>query len=131
MESIPQKLFYTKTHEWLRQESDGSLAVGITDFAQQSLGDLVFVELPTVGDSITQGSECGVLESVKAAADLYAPLNGTIVAINEDLNASPQLINEQPYEGGWLFKLMPTSSDDTSSLLDAKAYATELNQHQD
>lgn len=121
MSVIPENLKYTKTHEWARLEGDGTVTVGITDHAQSQLGDLVFVELPEVGTTVAAGRECAVVESVKAAADVYSPLNGKVLAVNEALTDSPELINEEPYGKGWLFRLSTTDSLD--GLLDAAAYA--------
>ena len=121
--SIPGDLRYTAAHEWLRQ--DGEVAViGITDHAQGELGDVVYLELPEVGSEIVQGESFGVIESVKAASDLYAPISGEVTAVNGELEAAPQLVNESPYDGGWLIKIRPSAfSDEQSKLLDAKAYA--------
>lgn len=121
MSVIPENLKYTKTHEWARLEGDGTVTVGITDHAQSQLGDLVFVELPEVGTTVAAGKECAVVESVKAAADVYSPLTGEVLAVNEALTDSPELINEDPYGKGWLFRLSTTDSLD--GLLDAAAYA--------
>ncbi|MDE0220837.1 MAG: glycine cleavage system protein GcvH [Spirochaetaceae bacterium] len=124
--SIPEDLRYTAEHEWLRQ--DGEIAViGITNHAQGELGDVVYVELPEVGSEIVQGESFGVIESVKAASDLYAPISGEITAVNGDLEAAPQRVNESPYDGGWLIKVRPSRfADEQSGLLDATAYAALL-----
>ena len=124
--SIPEDLRYTAEHEWLRQ--DGELAViGITDHAQGELGDVVYLELPEVGSEIVQGESFGVIESVKAASDLYAPISGEVTAVNGDLETAPQRVNESPYDGGWLIKVRPTRfADEQSGLLDATAYAALL-----
>ncbi|MFZ5484242.1 MAG: glycine cleavage system protein GcvH [Pseudomonadota bacterium] len=121
--TIPADLKYTKSHEWVRQEADGTLTVGITDHAQELLGDMVFVENPVVGRSLAVGEECAVVESVKAASDVYAPVAGEVLAINEDLEASPDLLNKDPY-GAWMFKLKPTG--DLAGLLDAAAYQAHV-----
>ena len=121
--TIPADLKYTKSHEWVRQEADGTLTVGITDHAQELLGDMVFVENPVVGRSLAVGEECAVVESVKAASDVYAPVSGEVVAINEDLEASPDLLNKDPY-GAWMFKLKPTGN--LAGLLDAAAYQAHV-----
>jgi glycine cleavage system H protein len=121
MSNIPTELKYTRTHEWVRQEADGTYTVGITDHAQHLLGDIVYVELPEMGRKVETGNEVTVVESVKAAADVYSPLSGEVVAINEQLNADPQLVNSSPYESGWLFRLK-SSDVNTNDLLDAKAY---------
>lgn len=124
MSQIPQNLKYIATHEWVREDADGLVCVGITDYAQEMLGDLVYVELPELGQIVDANEECAVLESVKAASDIYSPLSGEIVAVNEDLSDNPALINESPYEKGWLFKLkLINSSGSLDELLDAAAYA--------
>lgn len=122
MSEIPSELRYTKSHEWIRRMEDGHFEVGITDHAQDQLGDMVFVELPEVGGTINTGDECAVVESVKAASDVYAPLNGEIVEINTDLEDNPGLVNQSPYADGWLYRLMPDDADDWNELLDADAY---------
>ena len=122
MSNVPAELRYTKDHEWVRREDDGSVTVGITDHAQEQLGDLVFVELPEVGTSCDAGSECCVVESVKAASDVYCPLAGDISAVNDALADSPELINSDAYGEGWLFRLTPTDGDAVDALLDADAY---------
>lgn len=119
--SIPADLKYTDSHEWIRVESDGSATVGITHHAQDLLGDLVFVENPKVGRMMKKGEECGVVESVKAASDIYAPLSGEVTAVNEALDESPQLINESAYKA-WMFKLKPSVASEVGTLLDADAY---------
>lgn len=122
MSEIPSELRYTKSHEWIRRMDDGHFEVGITDHAQDQLGDMVFVELPEVGSTVGAGDECAVVESVKAASDVYAPLNGEIVETNTDLNETPELINQSPYGDGWLFRLRPDDDDDWNELMDADAY---------
>ncbi len=122
MSNIPDNLKYTKSHEWVKDEGDGSVTVGITDHAQELLGDLVFVELPEVGAELSAGSECAVVESVKAASDVYSPVDGEVVAVNEDLADSPEAINEAPY-GAWIFKLKLSDPAQLDGLLDAAAYA--------
>lgn len=126
MSQIPQELKYTRSHEWVRQEADGSLTVGITDHAQDSLGDLVFVELPEVGAEMAAEEAAAVVESVKAASDVYAPLAGTVTSINEALGQSPEAVNEDPYGEGWLFRLKPVASEDVEALLDAAGYEEML-----
>ena len=118
----PDNLRYTESHEWVRQESDGSVTVGITDHAQSHLGDVVFVENPSTGREVTKGEECGVIESVKAAADIYAPVSGEIVAANDELADAPEKINQDPY-GAWMFRIKPKDPAQLSALLDAAAYA--------
>ena len=124
--SIPGDLRYTAAHEWLRQ--DGEVAViGITDHAQGELGDVVYLELPEVGSEIVQGESFGVIESVKAASDLYAPISGEVTAVNGALEAAPQLVNESPYDGGWLLEVRPSRfADEQAALLDATAYTDLL-----
>ena len=119
--SIPQDLFYEKTHEWLRID-DHTATVGITDFAQNQLSDLTFVELPEVGKKVEAGDEVAVLESVKAASDIYAPVAGEIVAVNVALDDAPELINNSPYEEGWLFKIKFEKEEDVDNLLSAEEY---------
>jgi glycine cleavage system H protein len=121
MMTTPDNLKYTKSHEWVKQEADGSVTVGITFHAQEMLGDVVFVEPPAVGRKVRQGEECGVIESVKAAADIYAPLAGEIVAANSELADAPEKINQDPY-AAWMFRIKPDSPAELSSLLDAAAY---------
>ncbi|HWQ38135.1 MAG TPA: glycine cleavage system protein GcvH [Burkholderiales bacterium] len=119
--TIPADLKYTDTHEWARQEADGTVAVGITHHAQDLLGDLVFVEMPKLGRKVKKGEECGVVESVKAASDIYAPLSGEVVAVNSALESAPQKINEGAYDA-WMFKLKLSDPQELASLLDAAAY---------
>jgi glycine cleavage system H protein len=119
--SIPADLKYTSTHEWVRAESDGTLSVGITHHAQDLLGDLVFVERPPVGKQVRKGEECGVVESVKAASDIYAPVSGEIVASNDELETAPEKINEGAYDA-WMFRLKPSDSAELKELLDAAGY---------
>ncbi len=126
MSETPVELKYVKSHEWVRQEDDGSLTVGITDHAQALLGDLVFVELPQVGRSYTAGQECAVVESVKAASDVYSPVSGEVVAVNDALADTPELINQSPYGDGWLLRLRPSESTELEALLDAEAYAAQM-----
>ena len=121
--NLPEQLHYTAEHEWLREEQDTTVTVGITDHAQAELGDIVYVELPAVGSEIAQGASFGVIESVKAASDLYAPVSGTVTAANSDLESAPQQVNEDPYGAGWLIKLQPGRlGDERAALLDAAAY---------
>ncbi|ADE14272.1 glycine cleavage system H protein [Nitrosococcus halophilus Nc 4] len=123
MSEIPAELKYTKTHEWARQEGEGDLTVGITAHAQELLGDVVYVELPEVGATVRAGGECMVVESVKAASDVYAPVEGEIIEVNTLLMDQPELINQEPYGDGWLFRLRPDSAAALDQLLDAKGYA--------
>lgn len=120
--NVPEELRYSKTHEWARLEADGTVSVGITDHAQERLGDMVFVELPGVGKKLAAGTECAVVESVKAAADVYAPVSGEVVAANASLLDAPQSINQDAY-GSWLFRLKPDNPAELDALLDARAYA--------
>ena len=122
MSSIPSDLKYLDSHEWARVESDGTITVGISDHAQGALGDLVFVEVPEVGKSLKKGSAAAVVESVKAASDVYSPVSGEVVAANETLGSAPELVNQDPYGQGWLFKIKPANKDELTQLLDAKAY---------
>ena len=122
MSDIPSELRYTKTHEWVRTMDDGNVEVGITDHAQQLMGDMVFVELPEVGATIAAGDDCAVVESVKAASDVYAPVTGEIVEINEDLANAPETLNQEPYAGGWLFRMRPENEGEMDDLLDADTY---------
>jgi glycine cleavage system H protein len=126
MSKVPEGLKYTSSHEWVRAESDGTVTVGITDHAQELLGDLVFVELPEVGRGVGSGEECGVVESVKAASDVYSPLAGEITAVNGALTDAPELVNQSPFADGWLFRLRPADSAALDRLLDAKAYQAQL-----
>jgi glycine cleavage system H protein len=119
--TTPGNLKYTKSHEWIRQESDGTLTIGITDHAQEQLGDLVFVEAPEAGRQLKKGEECAVVESVKAAADVYAPLSGEVVAVNGELADAPEKINADAYSA-WIFRLKPADPSELSTLLDAAAY---------
>ena len=123
MSQIPTELRYVATHEWARAEDDGTITVGITDHAQESLGDVVYVELPEVDATINAGDEAGVVESVKAASDIYAPVSGTVVAVNGDLEDAPEKVNEAPYGDGWFFRLRPTDPGELEELLDAEGYS--------
>ena len=122
MSSVPNELKYAKSHEWVRNEGDGTVTVGISDHAQQSLGDVVYVEHPELGQTVNAGAETGVVESVKAASDIYAPVSGTIVAVNETLEESPETVNQDPYGDGWFFKIEPDDVTELEDLLDAEAY---------
>jgi glycine cleavage system H protein len=120
--TIPENLKYNETHEWAKAEADGTVSVGITHFAQDKLGDMVYIEPPKMNARVSKGDACAVLESVKAASDLYAPLSGEIIAINEEVNASPEQINKDPY-AAWLFKMKPDDPAELQSLLSAEQYA--------
>ena len=122
MNNAPKELKYTKSHEWARREADGSITVGITDHAQHLLGDLVFIELPEVGRELAAGEECSVVESVKAASDVYSPIAGTVTAVNNDAESTPEVVNQDAYGKGWLFRMTPAASSGFDSLLDAAAY---------
>lgn len=123
MSQIPAELHYTKDHEWLQDHGDGTATVGITDYAQESLGDITFVEFPGVGESFTAGDTFGVVESVKAASDLYMPVDAEIIEVNEAVDASPELLNSDPYEGGWLLKIKLTDAAQVAGLMNHEAYA--------
>ncbi|MGO2241537.1 MAG: glycine cleavage system protein GcvH [Halomonas sp.] len=125
MSNLPANLRYAASHEWVLDHQDGTVTVGITDHAQQALGDVVFVELPEVGAALTKGQEFGVIESVKAASDLYSPVNGEVIEVNEALEDSPETVNDSPYDGGWIMKVR---IDDAAleDLLDADAYQATL-----
>ncbi len=122
MVDTPKELCYRETHEWVRDEGDGTVTVGITDYAQESLGDIVYVELPAIGDDLETGQEAGVVESVKAASDIYAPVSGTVVAINEVLEETPEIINASPYGDGWFYRLEVADAAELEDLLDAEGY---------
>ena len=124
----PDDLKYTSEHEWVRSpgEAEGSVRVGITDYAQDALGDIVYVSLPEVGTDLADGSAVGELESTKSVSDVYAPLAGSVVARNEALDATPELVNSDPYGAGWLFEIVPGSQEDIDALMDASAYGETL-----
>lgn len=126
MSEIPTDLRYTETHEWASVEDDGTVKVGITDHAQSQLGDLVYVELPEVGDRVEAGDACAVVESVKAASDVYSPITGEVTAVNEDLEGSPELVNQDAFGDGWLFALNVDDADAVDKLMDAEAYADSI-----
>lgn len=121
MSNIPADLRYVDSHEWIRLEADGSVTIGITDHAQEALGDVVYVELPEVGKELANGQEAGVVESVKAASDIYAPIAGTVLAVNDALADAPEQVNGEPYEA-WFFKLQPSNPAELEGLLDAAGY---------
>jgi glycine cleavage system H protein len=123
MSEIPSELRYAQTHEWARLDEDGLVTVGITDHAQDQLGDVVYVELPELDIEVDQGQEAGVVESVKAASDLYAPVTGRVVAVNSALEETPELVNQDPYGEGWFYKLDPRNTDELDKLLTADQYA--------
>ena len=123
MAKIPNNLKFLDSHEWARLEEDGTVTVGISDHAQGLLGDIVFVELPDTGKIINKQDDIAIVESVKAASDVYSPLSGEIISVNEALNDNPELINSSPYNDGWFFKIKPQNNDELEDLLDAEAYA--------
>ena len=122
MADIPSNLKFLESHEWARAEEDGSVTVGISDHAQELLGDIVFVELPEVGKEISQSADVAIVESVKAASDVYSPISGEVTEVNEALNDNPEIINASPYEDGWFFKIKPQDISEMEKLLDAGAY---------
>lgn len=126
MSNIPAELKYAKSHEWVKALPDGTLLIGITDHAQAALGDLVFVETPKTGRKLTAGEACAVVESVKAASDVYAPVAGTVIETNPALTDAPELLNSVPYEGGWLWKMQPDNTADVAALLDAAGYEASI-----
>ena len=126
MSEIPDDLLYTRDHEWLKKEDGGTFVIGITHHAQESLGDVTFVELPAVGQSFECNAVFGVIESVKAASDLFMPVTGEVIEINQDLNDFPERGNEDPYEEGWMIKIKPETDTSAEDLLNASAYAAEI-----
>ncbi|CAO97843.1 glycine cleavage system protein GcvH [Erwinia tasmaniensis] len=126
MSNVPNELKYRDSHEWVRKEADGSYSVGITEHAQELLGDMVFVDLPEVGNHYRQGDDCAVAESVKAASDIYAPLSGEIIEVNSALASEPERVNSAPYGDGWLFRLKASDEGELATLLDATAYQTAI-----
>ena len=126
MSDVPQQLRYTKEHEWVRRENDGAIVMGITEHAQHQLGELVYVELPEPGRAVRSGDALAVVESTKAASDVYAPLAGTVVAVNPALSTQPELVNSDPYGEGWLVRLTPADAVQLDGLLDAAAYSALL-----
>jgi glycine cleavage system H protein len=126
MSEIPSELRYSESHEWVSEEDEGVIRIGITDHAQAQLGDLVFVELPEVGSSVGQGDACAVVESVKAASDIYAPVSGEVVEVNEVLIDSPETVNSEPYSDGWLFSVRLEDPDELEGLMDHEAYEEHI-----
>ncbi len=122
MSNTPSDLRYTKSHEWLRDEGDGTVTIGITEHAQELLGDLVFVDLPEVGAAVEAGGDCAVVESVKAASDVYSPVSGEVVEVNQALDGAPETINQDAFGEGWMFKVRLSDADELNALLDADAY---------
>jgi glycine cleavage system H protein len=123
MSNVPNDLKYATSHEWVRDEEDGTVVIGITEHAQELLGDLVFVELPEVGDTVDAGNECAVVESVKAASDVYSPVSGEVIAVNEALADAPETVNQDAFGDGWLFQVKLSDSAQLEDLMDAEAYA--------
>ena len=130
MSKLPGDLLYTSEHEWLRREEDGSVTIGVTDHAQAALGDLVYVELPEVGQDVDSGGDMAVVESVKAASDVYAPIDGTVVAVNEELADDPEKINADPYGDGWIVRLQPNGDIDESALMTPDDYQSLLDEEE-
>ncbi len=126
MSNVPSDLKYISSHEWVREEDDGTVTIGITDHAQELLGDVVYVELPDVDSEVALEDEIAVVESVKAASDIYAPLSGTIIAVNEDLEDAPETVNSSPYDDGWMFKMQPSEPSELEGLMDAESYQNEI-----
>lgn len=122
MSQIPSELKYAQSHEWIRSEGNGEYTIGITEHAQELLGDMVFVDLPEVGREVAAGDDCAVAESVKAASDIYSPLSGEIIAVNEELDGSPELVNSAPFGEGWLFRIKANNESELDDLLDAAGY---------
>ncbi len=128
MSNVPTELKYASSHEWVRAEGNGVYTVGITEHAQELLGDMVFVDLPEVGRSVAAGEDCAVAESVKAASDIYAPISGEIVAVNGELESSPELVNSEPYGDGFLFQIKASDEGELVNLLDAAAYQASIDE---
>ena len=126
MSNLPTDLKYTESHEWVQNNDDGTVTIGITDNAQELLGDLVFVELPEEGSVLAAGDQCAVVESVKAASDVYAPIDGEIIAVNASLEDEPEQVNSDPFGNGWLFRMQPEKPEQIASLLDADGYSQTL-----
>lgn len=128
MNNVPADLKYASSHEWVRSEGNGVYTVGITEHAQELLGDMVFVDLPEVGREVTAGEDCAVAESVKAASDIYSPVSGEIVAVNGELEGSPELVNSEPYGSGFLFQIKASDESELAKLLDADAYSASIDE---
>ncbi|MGL1813620.1 UNVERIFIED_CONTAM: glycine cleavage system protein GcvH [Serratia marcescens] len=128
MSNVPTELKYASSHEWVRAEGNGVYTVGITEHAQELLGDMVFVDLPEVGRTVAAGEDCAVAESVKAASDIYAPISGEIVAVNGELESSPELVNSEPYGDGFLFQIKASNEGELANLLDAAAYQASIDE---
>ncbi len=130
MANIPTELRYAKTHEWARLEDDGTVVVGISDHAQSALGDLVFVEVPEAGTEVASGDACAIVESVKAASDVYSPIAGEIIAANEALGDAPEMINQDPYGDGWIMRMNPADAGEIGEIMDAEAYEAFLDEEE-
>ena len=130
MSQTPSELKYASSHEWARLEEDGTVTIGVSDHAQEALGDVVFVELPEVGNTLAAGDEAGVVESVKAASDIYAPVGGEVLAINDQLEDEPETVNADPYNDGWFFKLQPTDTIELEALLNAEDYQNKCDEEE-
>lgn len=128
MSNNPAELKYAKSHEWARLEEDGTVTVGITEHAQEALGDVVYIETPSLGDAIAGGDQAGVVESVKAASDIYAPISGEVIAVNELLEDAPETVNSDPYNDGWFFRLKPEDASELDALLSADEYAAHCDE---
>ncbi len=128
MSNVPTELKYATSHEWVRDEGNGEYVVGITEHAQELLGDMVFVDLQEVGTTVSAGDDCAVAESVKAASDIYAPISGEIIAVNGELESSPELVNSEPYGEGWLFRIKASDAAELDKLLDAGAYQASIDE---
>ncbi|MBD3639808.1 glycine cleavage system protein GcvH [Marinobacter sp.] len=126
MSDIPADLKYIETHQWVRVADDGTATVGITDFAQEQLGDVVYIGVPDVGVTVNGGEEAGVAESVKSASDVFSPVTGEVIAVNENLEDEPELVNEDPYGDGWMFKVKLEDAGELDGLMDAAAYAEHV-----
>lgn len=126
MSETPDNLVYAASHEWVRTLEDNVVEVGITDFAQEALGDVVYVELPEIGSEVVAAQECCAVESVKAASDIYAPISGKIVAVNEDLDGGPELLNESPFDGGWMFRIKASDLSELDNLMNAQEYLNQV-----
>lgn len=122
----PDTVHYTSDHEWVEETADGTLRIGITSYAQDALGDVVYVSLPAVGDRVTAGEACGEVESTKSVSDIYAPVSGEVTAVNPELDATPELVNSAPYAGGWMYEVRPTEAGLPDDLMDAGAYRASL-----
>ena len=130
MSELPGDLLYTNEHEWVRREDDGTVSIGVTDHAQSALGDLVYVELPEVGQDVEEGGDMAVVESVKAASDVYSPIAGTVTAVNEELADTPETINSDPYGDGWIVKVKPSGDIDEGALMTPDAYQALLDEEE-